>query len=255
MDIPTYLRIGVGAREPITSTELHAPAVALTSDWAGSYHIRAMDEHFHDYVEHRFFPPLPPRPGFPSPAPYTQLTQKLSAPSVSANIGEAIAAEWAVQARPRRAPRNRPRLPHTTGRAKAPDYLMRFERRLADLISAALRQPFPAALAEALDDSPDWWPVESKARERNSSYGAAYEEALIQLAAYWWQLRYSAPAEVGYGAIVILTTVDVQDIYVSVLVPRQQAGLLEDLRDADRASELVEGRQLRANIQRRMYGL
>jgi hypothetical protein len=255
MEIPTYIRVGGDVAVAIQPTSLDSPAIELTSDWAGSYHLHAMGHHFHDYVEHRFLPPLPPRPGFPASPQYTQLTQKLSAPSVSANIGEAIAAEWAVQtgiAVPQGVAHVSP---HTSGRAKAPDYLIRFQDRLAALIPSELRQPLPTAFGRALADSPEWWPVESKARERDASYNTAYHEALIQLASYWWQLRNTpARAHAGYGVIVIFTTVATQAIYVSVLVPRQQTGLLNDLRSADQASKLVVGRRLRPGILDRLYG-
>src|SRR5687768_7893742 len=97
MEIPSWIRIGVNNGLPILPTTLDSATIALTSEWAGSYHVRAMGWQFYDYVEFRFRSPLAPRPGFPSSPTYRQLTRKLSAPSVTANVGEAVAAEWAVQ--------------------------------------------------------------------------------------------------------------------------------------------------------------
>jgi len=224
MNVPLIVQLGVnGAVRVLHPICLDAGSVGITSNYAGSYHILSMEQHYDDYVITGRTIGLSPISGFPAAHPYERLTGKIRAPGVTGNIGEAIAAIFArrvllaevgdiAHIRPRRPFRKR----------KSPDYLMRLGRLMPG--------PFSIIAPDVTQISwPQWWPVESKARSTVASSNSGRKEALKQLVAYWQLLSSSQPLTVGYGLIVTFNYQPPREVRVCLILPSNQGQLNQAL--------------------------
>ncbi len=229
MFVPLLYQIGLDGettRLP-SAIELDSPSVGDTSRWAGSYHVLEMADHYDDYVISNRIPSLRRVPGFDIAHAYCRLTNRLRDPGVTGNIGEAIAALFAVRclgASPRDIAHLRPRKAYRG--TKSPDYIMR----IGSSLSAKLPTHFPSRTFPSL---PGDWPVESKARNNAVAAKQAREAAFRQLCFYWSKCRSSS---VGFGAIVCLTYETPRELRANFFVPKDLPGLisaLEHLEDVD----------------------
>ena len=200
MNVDLRVQLGIrGTSHLLNPIYLDVASVGVASSWAGSYHILSMGRHYDDYVISDRIIRLPRITGFPAAHPYERLTGKIRAAGVTGNIGEVIAAIFArrymmagigdiAPIRQRRPFRRR----------KAPDYLMR----LGGLMPGPFNQVLPDDQSFNL---PDWWPVESKARNTDARSNSGRRDALNQLMTYWALLANSQPQTVGYCLIITFT--------------------------------------------------
>ena len=185
-----------------------------------------MGRHYDDYVVTGRQIGLSPIVGIPTAHPYERLSGKIRASGVTGNIGEAVAAIFAsrcLSAKIGDIAHIRPRRPFR--RRKSPDYLMR----LRSLMPGPFSQIVPTS---ATFTWPDWWPVESKARSTQASSDAGRREALQQLAVYWSLLATSQPALIGYGLVVVLKYQPPRELRVSLILPRNQDQLAQELQQS-----------------------
>jgi len=218
------VRIGASAvSHPIAQLPLTRRGIGTICQAAGSYHIAAMGTQFFQYVLQPRTALLPPTTGFAPPPAYMRLPSKVKAPSISGNIGEAVAAEWAAN--------YLNLLPHQivhikpspgSGRPRAPDYLMEIGTTLSTLLPAGVMTQWPLNVHAALAAAPQLWPVESKCRESGSTQG--FEQALQQLAAFWHQTQAFASG-IGYGLVVNFTSLNPQQLTISIILPRNAVAL------------------------------
>lgn len=186
--------------------------VGNVSSFAGSCHIRDMENHFVDYIlSPNNIPRLPGVPGFPTGVPFAWLATKERGTSVTGNIGEAVAAIVAQQVFRLKVTD----IAHLKVKGgKTPDYIMRF----ANTIQSQLGQYYPQVTVPP----PDWWPVESKAANCDSQREAAIKRAFRQLAAYWQKV----PDSAGFGVVVgyqyLTTSRQSQDVLGCLFVPKNQ---------------------------------
>lgn len=224
MNVELRIQLGLyGDEELLSPIYLDAGSLGTVSRWAGSYHILSMGQHYDDYVITQKTINLPPISGIPAAHPYERLSGKIRAAGVLGNIGEAVAAIFAyrcLNAGIGDIAHIRPRTPFK--RRKAPDYLMR----LRGLMPGLFRRIIPIGFSPQW---PEWWPVESKARSTMTSSSAARIEALKQLVVYWTLLANSQPAEVGYGMIVVFTYKPPRELRVSLMLPKNQKLLVQEL--------------------------
>jgi hypothetical protein len=75
---------------------------------------------------------------------------------------------------------------------------------------------------------PEWWPMESKARIAGGLSSA--QDALKQLAAYWYHNRYSDPDAAGYGIVVATCFKRPRSVSILLFAPEDQDALLKHLR-------------------------
>lgn len=224
MNVPLNVQLGlrgpVGGLAPIS---LDVGSVGAASSWAGSYHVLSMGRHYDDYVVTSRTIGLPPIAGLPPAHPYERLAGKIRAAGVTGNIGEAIAAIVArrylgtgigdiAHVRPHRPFRRR----------KSPDYLMRLGPLMPGIFA-------PILAADVSLPGPEWWPVESKARNTETGSDSARRDALRQLVAYWSTIAAFQPSAAGYGAIVAFTYRPPREVRVSLILPRNQARLTQAL--------------------------
>jgi hypothetical protein len=221
MNVRVRVQLGLnGPRRLINPISLDMSSVGVASSWAGSYHILAMDRHFDDYVVSDRTINFKPIVGFPAAHPYERLTGKIRAAGVTGNIGEAVAALFArryLHAKIGDIAHIRP-----SRRRQSPDYLMR----LGGLMPAAFAGVLPGDRTFVW---PDWWPVESKARDTKARSDAARWNGLRQLLAYWVLLANFQPQVVGYGMVVVFTYRGRREIRASVFLPRNQPRLTDEL--------------------------
>jgi hypothetical protein len=220
-------RLGLhGTRIRLNSLLLDAGSVGNISSWAGSYHVLSMGRHYEQYVVTPRSLLLPPILNFPISHPYQRCAGKIKAPSVTGNIGEAVAALFArrcltlhisdiTHIRPNQPFRQR----------KAPDYLMRMKQYLPGDLQGIWPQ--------GVSTGPEWWPVESKARNSSSSTAQGVKEAFKQLAAYWHTIHASQPNSAGYGMVVSLRYNFPREVLVTLFLPRDQNSLLGRLRTTE----------------------
>jgi hypothetical protein len=186
-----------------------------------------MGRHYDDYVVTGKQFGLTPIAGIPTAHPYERLSGKIRAAGVTGNIGEAVAAIFArryLSAGIGDIAHIRPRRPFH--RRKSPDYLMR--------LGSVMPGPFGLIVPTGATFTwPDWWPVESKARTTKVASDAARREALQQLAVYWSLLARLQPALAGYGLIVVLRYQPPRELRVSLILPRNQDQLVQELRKGD----------------------
>jgi hypothetical protein len=224
MNVRLRVQLGLrGSLRLLNPMWLDTGSVGATSSWAGSYHVLSMGRHYDDYVITRRTISLPPIVGIPAAHPYERLAGKIRAAGVTGNIGEAIAALFArrnltagvgdiAHVRPRRPFRRR----------KAPDYLMRLGGLMPGPFSGVLPTTAPSLW-------PTWWPVESKARSTDAGSVAGRRDALKQLVAYWSLLANSQPSVMGYGLIVAFTYQPPREVRASLILPSNQALLVQEL--------------------------
>jgi hypothetical protein len=151
-----------GVPRKLVCLGLDTGSVGSTSSWSGSFHVLAMGRHYDEYAVTPRTVLFPGIPGFAIAHPYMRLAGRIRAAGVTGNIGEAIAAIFAVRGlglrigdilhvRPNQAFCQR----------KAPDYVMRMGHVLPGLF-----QPIWPSNCGVL---PARWPVESKARSTVAS--------------------------------------------------------------------------------------
>ena len=227
MQVNIRARLGFnGPSISLGNLQLDVGSVGSTSSWAGSYHVLSMGRHFEEYVLTPRSLLLPPILNFPASHPYQRCTGKIKAPSVTGNIGEAVAALFArgclglyisdiAHIRPNQPFRQR----------KVPDYLMRMKQ----FLPGQLQGVWP----QGVSTGPEWWPVESKARNTSSSTKQGVREAFKQLAAFWHTIHASRPNETGFGMVVSLTYNFPREVLVTLFLPQNQNSLLARLRATD----------------------
>lgn len=221
MQFDLTVRMGFGltshALQPLPIAQHEVDHVA---QFAGSYHVLEMGQHFRDYVERGSMPPFPPITGFPVSAHYEALTNKQRAQGVTGNIGEAIAG--LVTQRVLQVPADgvaHIRLQRPFRRRQCPDFMVRVGPAFPSAISGFA--PLPS-----LSYCPEWWPLESKARVDGNACDQAASDAFRQLAAYWYTIA-AGPraADVGYGFVVTCAYDRNQGICLRVFVPNDVAAL------------------------------
>src|ERR1044072_4239869 len=236
MNVDLKVQLGLyGTSETLSPIKLDVGSVGAASSWAGSYHVLSMGRHYEDYVMTGALMSLPPITGIPPAHPYEKIAGKVRAGGITGNIGEAIAAIFArryLLAGIEKIAHIKPRQPFK--RRKSPDYLMDIGKLFPGPFSKVIPKGFSATL-------PDWWPVESKARSNESARKGGRLEALRQLLAYWSLLQNSQPATVGYGLIVVFRYQPTRQVRVSLLMPKNQPKLVEEIKKGygkDRESTL-----------------
>lgn len=226
MNVDLIVQLGIhGTHSKLPPIWLDTGSVGATSSWAGSYHVLSMGRHYDDYMITGRIITFRPILEFPQAHPYERLAGKIRAAGVTGNIGEAIAAIFArrnLRAGIGDIAHIRPRQPFR--RRKSPDYLMR----LTSLMPGPFRTVVPEGAAHSW---PDWWPVESKARNTVANSNAGRREALKQLVAYWSLLVTSQPAVVGYGLIVTFTYQLPREVRASLILPTNQPRLIQLLEE------------------------
>ena len=181
--------------------------------WAGSYQVLRMGEHFDSYVVDGDRFDFPHIAGFPVGAPFTPLPDKIRAPSVTGNIGEAVTAlvlRHVFRTRLDECAHVKPNAGYAGW--KAPDFCAALRARLVAWLG--MRAPSLVAVVNA---GPLWWPVESKARKSEDGFDGAAEAAFRQLIQYWVGL----PASAGYGVICCTAYENQHLIRVTILLPRR----------------------------------
>ena len=241
MNVSVTVQLGINGRaRQLNPLFLDVGSIGAASSWSGSYHVLSMGRHYDEYVVAGRTINLPPIQGFPPAHPYERLAGKIRAAGVTGNIGEAIAAIFArrvLRANVGDITHVRPRRPFR--RRKAPDYLMR--------LVAVMPGPFGAVLPTGLSFRwPEWWPVESKARNSPSGSDAGRRDALQQLAAYWSLLADSQPFLVGFGIIVSFTYQPPREVRANLILPTDQRQLVEVLKetqdpDVSRLKDFLNG--------------
>lgn len=97
MWIDVKARVGFnGVSQNLVSLWLGTGTIGSASSWSGSYHVLAMGRHYDQYAVTPRTVLLPGIPGCVIPHPYMRLAGKIRAAGVTGNIGEAIAAVFAV---------------------------------------------------------------------------------------------------------------------------------------------------------------
>jgi hypothetical protein len=240
MNVPACIQLGlIGPSQWLSPIYLDATAVGTASSWSGSYHVLNMADHYDDYVVTSRIIALPIIAGIPAAHPYRRLTAKIRAASVTGNIGECVAALFAsryLNATISDIAHTRPRQPFQ--RRRAPDYLMR----LGPLMPAIFAGVIPSNFAIS---NPQWWPVESKARNTFAAARAGRRDALRQLTTYWSLLVNSQPAAVGFGIVVTFTYQPPRELRATMFLPRNHAALVEAFEEA---GEEIEDAILRSNL-------
>jgi hypothetical protein len=187
------------------------------SRWAGSYQVLSMGEHYNSYVVDAERLAFPPVAGFPVAAPFVPLPDKIRAPSVTGNIGEAVTAlvlRHVFRTRLDECLHIKPNAGYAGW--KSPDFSAALRARVAAWLGFRA-QP----LVSVVNEGPIWWPVESKARHSRDGFEGAADAAFRQLIAYWITL----PQVAGYGVICCLAYGEQQLIRITILVPDQRREL------------------------------
>lgn len=237
MNVDVNIQVGLtGRRQRLSPIWLDAASIGAASQWAGSYHVLSMGEHYDDYVVTSRVLTLPSIHGIPRAHPYERLTGKIRAAGVTGNIGEAVAAIFArryLMTTIGEIAHVRPRQPFR--RRRYPDYLMRLGRSMPNIFGSILptNQSF---------NWPDWWPVESKARTTGGGCKLARRDALRQLIAYWSLLVSAQPSIVGFGLIVTFAYRPPREVHVNIMLPHDQQRLVSLLRADGENSDLRETR-------------
>jgi len=253
MWIELVARLGLrGTKSPIASVYLDAKTVGNEADLLGAYHILSMDQQYDAYVVTHFLPQLPPILNFPVAHPYLAVSQKIRAAGVTGNIGEAIAALIARRV----IQLNIADIAHiqpASGKKKSPDYMMYAGPKLP----GPLWKIWPAAISTW----PDWWPVESKARDTKWSVAAAVKSGFKQLAAYWHAVSFPDPDAVGFGAVASFAYAHrtkksakvTRQLMLSIFLPRDQFAIRGQIASMEMeafAAGAIQNRVLRGA----MYG-
>lgn len=155
--------------------------------------------------------------------PFQQLTGKIRAGGITGNIGECVAALFAqryLSTRLNQIAHVKPRRPFKS--SKSPDYLMNISQSISTVFAGIIPQGFSPIW-------PDWWPVESKARNSTNESFKARNEALKQLFAYWSQFTNSQPSSVGFGLIVVFTYQPPRQVRINLILPLNQTDLIAEL--------------------------
>lgn len=205
--IPAEVRIRIGQ-------------VEAASGYAGSCHVLEMGRHYAEYVRYKEqFPTFPRVTGFPLTPFLKQLDTKSRASNVTGNIGEIIAGM--VARRTLKIDAAGIALLKTSPNSQTPDYLLQSTTQF----TSVLREIVPALIGVTL---PEWWPMESKARGVGGS--ACVQEALKQLAAYWYHNRDNDPQGAGYGIVIAVCFNRPRRISIHIFAPADQGMLLKYLR-------------------------
>jgi hypothetical protein len=225
MNVPVRVQLGLyGKSKKLRSVGLDVASIDATSSWAGSYHVLSMGRHYDDYVMTGMLMSLPAIAGFPPAHPYERLAGKIRAGGVTGNIGEAIAAIFArryLSAGVDKIAHIKPRQPFK--RRKSPDYLMNIGILMPGPFKSILPPKFPKTW-------PEWWPVESKARNNEKASSDGRRDALRQLFAYWDLLMAAQPQLVGYGLIVVFKYQAEREVRVNIILPADQARLISEMK-------------------------
>lgn len=220
VEFKIQLQIGItGEQVELEPTRISGLSIGAISSWAGSCHILSMGEHFHDYITRDFLPLLPNASSSGVTHLCSPLTSKLRSGSVTGNIGEGCAALLARRRLglfPSDILHIKPKMCFST--YKCPDYVMRIGR------------SFPAPFSKVVEgiecaNVPEWWPVESKARNSKASKKRSHNDAFEQIKSYWWMISNVAPSALGFGLITTLTYGETRTIHLSILLPKDQAKL------------------------------
>jgi len=234
MDVQLKIQLGLyGNSAYLTPIRLDVGSMGSTSSWAGSYHILAMGRHYDDYIMTGALMSLPPISGFPLAHPYQQLAGKIRAGGVTGNIGECVAALFArryLSAQLGQIAHIKPRRPFRQN--KSPDYLMNIGSSISSVFSGIIPKPFQLTW-------PDWWPVESKARNSDNASSEGRRDALKQLFAYWSLIRNSQSPAVGFGLIVGLKYQPPRQLRISLILPKNHPTLLTELKKGYKNRESI----------------
>lgn len=225
MNVEVNIQVGLlGLQSSAGNILLDVPSIGNASSWAGSYHILSMGRHYDSYVVTPRTLTFPPIPGFSAAHPYQRLTAKVRDAGVTGNIGECVAALFATRCLKAQVRDIAHISPHTRfQKRRSPDYLMRLKAHLPGI--------FKSIIPSGTHAWPDWWPVESKARNSLSGSQAAKRLALRQNIAYWSAIVISQPEDIGYGLIVTFTYDASRSLTATLLLPRDRAKLVDELND------------------------
>ncbi len=183
-----------------------------------------MGRHYDSYVVTPRTLTFPAIPGFSPSHPYQRLTAKVRDAGVTGNIGECVAALFATRCLSAQVRDIAHISPHTRfQKRRSPDYLMRLKAHMPGIFKSIV----PSGGTHAW---PDWWPVESKARNSVNASQAAKRQALRQIIAYWSAIVSSQPGHVGYGLIVSFTYDASRSLTATLLLPRDRAKLVDELK-------------------------
>ncbi len=208
---------------------LNAETIGTTSEWAGSYHILFMKQHYRSYLSSQF-PHFQPNMFFPHLDNFSQLTIKNPSQQVIGNIGECVAAIFARNKLHADIPDIH--LLKTKRKIKIPDYLMKLD-------GDHIRYQFPRLIPSAVDpyfNTKSWWPVESKATS-NIQETDPRKKAIKQLISFWYHEKAKLQNSLGYGMIVTFVYEEPYQVIVSLILPKKPERLRKYFEDHPYTSE------------------
>jgi len=239
-DFPLRWRFGFSRSvHDMGTISLDVGSVGHAASYAGSYHILAMGRHYDEYVvagSSRLG--ISGMAGLPAAHPYKMIGGKVRASGVTGNIGEAVTGIVARRVFGLAVSEiGHLNLRRPGKRRKTPDFVLRFGSRLASHPHIAADWP------RGLGHGPEWWPVESKARNTPQQMESAIAEGFKQLLTYWHILAASPapfPDHSGFGCVCVFIFEPPENarawrpgshqVLIAVFAPRDQGRLVDRLR-------------------------